>query len=57
MALKLPPEPDDEQVVLARQALHARRIQFDHPLTGVRMALESPLPKDIQEALDLLRNR
>ena len=30
-----------------RQALHAQKIKFDHPITGEHIALESELPKDI----------
>ncbi len=50
-----PAQPGDEEVILDRQALHARRIQFDHPFTGQALAIESPLPADIQAALALLR--
>jgi 23S rRNA pseudouridine1911/1915/1917 synthase len=50
-----PPQTDDAQVILDRQALHARRIEFDHPLTGQRLAVESPLPTEIQTVLELLR--
>jgi 23S rRNA pseudouridine1911/1915/1917 synthase len=55
MALKLPPDAHDEEVVIERQALHARRIQFLHPLTNAALTIESPIPADIQTALDLLR--
>ena len=30
-----------------RQALHASRLAFDHPVTGERMAFEAPLPEDL----------
>ena len=40
---------------LGRQALHARSLAFVHPATGKRLAFESPLPADMQEALDALR--
>jgi 23S rRNA pseudouridine1911/1915/1917 synthase len=36
---------------LERQFLHATRIAFDHPLTGSRVDVTSPLPADLQEAL------
>jgi 23S rRNA pseudouridine1911/1915/1917 synthase len=36
---------------LARQFLHARRLRFRHPLTGVELDLESPLPADLEAAL------
>ncbi|MFZ5980882.1 MAG: RluA family pseudouridine synthase [Candidatus Zixiibacteriota bacterium] len=37
-----------------RQALHARRMSFVHPVTGETLALEAPLPKDYKALLDLL---
>jgi 23S rRNA pseudouridine1911/1915/1917 synthase len=36
---------------LERQFLHAARIAFDHPLTGERVEVTSPLPADLQSAL------
>ena len=30
-----------------RQALHAQKLKFDHPITGEHISLESKLPKDI----------
>jgi len=38
-----------------RQALHARFLELDHPLTGERMKWESPLPDDFVWLLTLLR--
>lgn len=40
---------------LGRQALHARRLGFVHPMTGKRLSFESPLPRDIAQALESLR--
>jgi 23S rRNA pseudouridine1911/1915/1917 synthase len=40
---------------LTRQFLHASRLSFDHPRTGKPMTVTSPLPSDLQEALDALR--
>jgi len=37
-----------------RQALHARRASFLHPLTGKRVFFEAPLPGDIKELVDWL---
>jgi 23S rRNA pseudouridine1911/1915/1917 synthase len=34
-----------------RQALHAWRVAFDHPVTGVRVAIESPIPADLRDLL------
>jgi len=38
-----------------RQALHARSLEFTHPITRERLKFESPLPADMQQCLDLLR--
>jgi 23S rRNA pseudouridine1911/1915/1917 synthase len=38
-----------------RQALHARFLELDHPLTGERMKWQSPLPDDFVWLLTLLR--
>ena len=36
---------------MARQALHARRLTFAHPITGEAMHFEAPLPADLAAAL------
>jgi 23S rRNA pseudouridine1911/1915/1917 synthase len=36
---------------LERQFLHSSRIAFDHPVTGARVDVSSPLPEDLQSAL------
>lgn len=46
-------DPDD--VLLARQALHAFRLEFRHPESGQPMAFEAPLPKDMQSVLLALK--
>ena len=38
-----------------RQALHAWRLAFDHPVTGERVEFEAPLPVDIQRLVETLR--
>jgi 23S rRNA pseudouridine1911/1915/1917 synthase len=38
-----------------RQALHARFLELDHPISGVRMKWQSPLPDDFVWLLTLLR--
>jgi 23S rRNA pseudouridine1911/1915/1917 synthase len=40
---------------LRRQMLHAARITFDHPATGVVVTVEAPLPGDMSAVLELLR--
>lgn len=49
----LPPEED--RVLIQRQALHALRLAFNHPVTGARLEFEAPLPDDFQTALTALR--
>jgi 23S rRNA pseudouridine1911/1915/1917 synthase len=36
---------------LERQFLHAARLAFDHPVTGERVEVTSPLPADLEAAL------
>lgn len=43
-----------QRLGLDRQWLHAARLGFEHPATGERVEFESPLPPDLQHALDLL---
>jgi 23S rRNA pseudouridine1911/1915/1917 synthase len=38
-----------------RQALHAQRLAFDHPLTGRHHTFEAPLPADFQALLAVLQ--
>ncbi|QDT68290.1 Pseudouridine synthase [Planctomycetes bacterium MalM25] len=44
-----------EEPLLARHALHARRLRINHPTTGDRLTLEAPLPEDIQRVLEFMR--
>jgi 23S rRNA pseudouridine1911/1915/1917 synthase len=46
---------DDDQVVIARQALHANRLRFRHPRLDRWMEFEAPLPADMQRTLAALR--
>lgn len=39
---------------MARQALHATRLGFEHPITARRLQFESPLPPDMQGVLRAL---
>lgn len=41
---------------LERQFLHAAHLAFDHPRTGERVVLESPLPTDLADALERARS-
>ncbi len=38
-----------------RQALHAARLEFDHPLTGERVGWSAALPRDMADLLKVLR--
>ncbi|MEZ5099480.1 MAG: RluA family pseudouridine synthase [Thermoleophilia bacterium] len=40
-----------DELGLARQFLHARRVAFPHPFTGVPVEVESSLPDDLEAAL------
>ena len=43
-------------VTVPRLMLHAHRIDFPHPETGVPVACEAPLPPDFEAVLDALRD-
>ena len=42
--------------ILPRQALHARTLDIDHPMTGERMHFESELPADMRTVLEKWRH-
>ena len=42
--------------LLPRQALHARTLAFDHPVTGQRLSFESPVPADMVAVIEKWRN-
>jgi 23S rRNA pseudouridine1911/1915/1917 synthase len=39
---------------LTRQFLHAARLAFPHPVTGEQIDVHSPLPEDLERALELV---
>ena len=41
--------------ILPRQALHARSLSFDHPLTGKRLSFETELPDDMKQVIEKWR--
>lgn len=41
--------------LIERQALHARRLSFHHPVTGNLMEVEAPLPQDILDAIEKVK--
>ncbi len=48
--------PDDlRPIEFPRQALHAHRLSFVHPVEGRRMAFEAPLPADMTKLIAALR--
>jgi len=42
--------------ILPRQALHAKSLSFDHPVTGKRLSFDSELPDDMQKVTEKWRN-
>jgi 23S rRNA pseudouridine1911/1915/1917 synthase len=46
---------EQDEVLIGRQALHALKLGFDHPVTGKRMEFEAPLPEDFQRTLEAIR--
>jgi 23S rRNA pseudouridine1911/1915/1917 synthase len=52
---RLTPPLAAASTALGRQALHAIELAFAHPVTGAPLRFHSPLPPDIQAALDALR--
>jgi len=47
--------PAGADVGLIRQFLHSTHLAFDHPLSGARVTAESPLPPDLEAALERAR--
>ncbi len=54
-ARSLPAQADDLEVVLERQALHAYKIEFAHPITQVPLSIHAPIPADFEKVLSVLR--
>jgi len=50
-----PEAPDADRVLIERQALHAHRLRFPHPLTQQEIDLTAPLPQDMAATLEALR--
>ena len=46
---------DLRSIPFSRQALHAFRLGFVHPISGKAMTFEAPLPTDMQELISSLR--
>lgn len=43
--------------IIGRQALHAATLSFDHPVTGLRIRAVAPIPADLIDAIDMLRQQ
>ena len=52
---KLPQPAQAKLAGLNRQALHAERLVFVHPVTGTLLEFNSPLPADLAEIADTLK--
>jgi 23S rRNA pseudouridine1911/1915/1917 synthase len=46
--------PEDEEVLIDRQALHAHKLAFSHPMTGERVECVAPIPEDIQRTWEAI---
>jgi 23S rRNA pseudouridine1911/1915/1917 synthase len=46
-----------DELLLARQALHAFRLRFKHPRKGTWLEVEAPLPADMRRTLEVLREK
>ena len=44
-----------DATLITRQALHARAIEFRHPVSDQPLQFEAPMPDDMQQTLDALR--
>ena len=57
--LKLPKGASEELIAalrgFKRQALHAEVLEFAHPITGAPVRCEAPVPDDMQQLMQLLR--
>jgi len=45
----------DDDVLIARQALHAYRLKFQHPQSGQPLEFEAPLPIDFSRTLEAIK--
>jgi len=53
--LRLQEREEDEQPIIQRQALHAKRIGFTHPVEEKWIEFEAPLPRDMLDLIEALR--
>ena len=55
MSEQISKDKSDDSVLLDRQALHALKIEFSHPISSERMTLSAPIPNDILSTIEALR--
>src|SRR5262245_16832222 len=48
--------PDDRTILLSRQALHARRLKLQHPMSKSELVFEAQLADDLEMVLAELRD-
>lgn len=48
-------EPQTEDALMARPALHAWKLEINHPATKKRLTFEADLPQDMSQMLEMLR--
>lgn len=51
---QLIPRCNQDEIVLNRQALHALKIEFDHPTSGERITISAELPDDLRRTIELI---
>lgn len=49
-------QDDPNELLMARQALHAHTLRFVHPITREVVEFEAPLPDDMRRTLEMLRS-
>jgi 23S rRNA pseudouridine1911/1915/1917 synthase len=54
---RLPPTAQACVKSLSRQALHAAKLDFLHPVTEKKLCFTNPLPRDLQKLCEALRDR
>jgi 23S rRNA pseudouridine1911/1915/1917 synthase len=42
--------------ILPRQALHAKSLSFNHPISGKRLSFDSEIPVDMQQVIEKWRS-
>jgi 23S rRNA pseudouridine1911/1915/1917 synthase len=49
------PEFIEQLRIFRRQALHAVKLEIEHPITGKMMSWQAPIPADMQQLTEVLR--